>query len=517
MSNKLIKKAQDGTNLQKEDSVRLLKIKPRYSGTNASDEHFFNYWKFQKDNSDVSEYFNNYLNSPGLERILNNQDKWWKSRHPYRKWYSNSDKGTRKWLEIAKDVEPNVYTADLYIDNSESIQIPGEEQRTVIVGRKQPVYPDPYEFSTNEVLGHEYAHGKTPFNLFGGAEFNKKSAQAEALSQNINTEPGHDSRQHEKHADIWGLKYLLYKEGIYDSRSDQDITIDQIQELRKRYPNMRVMQQMTDQQLMFQLNHVADSGITREVIPTARLGKKLIKKFQNPSGKLNYAQTIRAESDKAVPKWNRAVYSQFNSAWGYPSIPGAVVNGLVAGIRRIFGNSDKLQYKVVDKTGDNYSRYRFGLSVDPEYFGEVLDDGSVTLPKYNETEIPIDTTIIKNRIAADEEFIKNNQFTQKEWDIANGLLNTDKQTLDSLRHTYKTGEPVVINEFSYNSRPALKDFNYTEDNPTPLNMLQNYTIQYNPSDNTMYYSDVYDYNQFDWLVPGKAYKINGAINLNKKK
>jgi hypothetical protein len=28
----------------------------------------------------------------------------------------------------------------------------------------------------------------------------------------------------EKHADNWGLKYLLYKEGIYDARSDKDIT-----------------------------------------------------------------------------------------------------------------------------------------------------------------------------------------------------------------------------------------------------------------------------------------------------
>lgn len=177
-----------------------------------------------------------------------------------------------------------------------------------------------------------------------------------------------------------------------------------------------------------------------------------------------------------------------------------------------------MQYEVKNtkenKAGDNYWRYRLGLSVDPEHFGEVLDDGSVTLPQYVEKEIPTDTTALKNRIKTNEEFLKNNQFTQKEWDIANGLINTDKETLDALRHTYKTGEPVVINEFSYNSRPLLQEGNYTEYTATPLNMLQNYTIQYNPSDNTIYYRDVYDFNKFDKFVPGEAYKINGAVQLS---
>lgn len=239
------------------------------------------------------------------------------------------------------------------------------------------------------------------------------------------------------------------------------------------------------------------------------------KKHQE-GGSIDYSKTIRTESDKDVPKWNRAVYSQFNASWGYPTAPAAVVNGGVAAVRSAL-NNDKMQYEVYDKAGDSYWRYRLGLSVDPKHFGEILDDGSVTLPKYVEKEIPTDTTMLKKRIAANEEFIKNNQFTKKEWDIANGLIKTDKETLDSLRHTYKTGEPVVINEFSYNSRPLLKEGNYTEDSPTPLNMLQNYTVQYNPMDNTMYYRDVYDFNQFEKFVPGKSYKINGAIQLPNKK
>ena len=247
----------------------------------------------------------------------------------------------------------------------------------------------------------------------------------------------------------------------------------------------------------------------------AQNARRWSKKHQE-GGPINYTQITRTDYDKEVPRWNKTIYSQFDSAWGYPSLLGLGVNGIVATARHLYG-SDKMQYKVRDKAGDNYWRYRLGLSVDPKHFGKILDDGSVTLPEYVENEIPTDTIMLKNRIAANEEFIKNNKFTQKEWDIANGLVKTDKETLNSLRHTYKTGEPVVINEFSYNSRPLLKEGNYTEDNPTPLNMLQNYTIQYNPSDNTMYYKDIYDFNWLDWAVPGKAYKINGAINLNKKK
>lgn len=245
------------------------------------------------------------------------------------------------------------------------------------------------------------------------------------------------------------------------------------------------------------------------------MSNKLIKKFQNPAGSIDYTKTIRTEEDENVPKFSRSVYSQFNPAWGYPNLLGAISKGASALVRSWF-NNDNLQYEVGDKAGDSYWRYRLGLSVDPEHFGEVLDDGSVTLPEYVEMEIPTDTTLLKNRIAADEEYLRTARFTPEEWQIANGLVNTDKATLESLRHTYKTGEPVSINEYSYNSRPLLKKETYTTLN-SPLNMLQNFDIQYIPYDNYMRYSDVYDFNSFEPFVPGEAYTINGAVDLNKKK
>jgi hypothetical protein len=39
---------------------------------------------------------------------------------------------------------------------------------------------------------------------------------------------------------------LLYKEGIYDSRSKEDVTPEQINKLREKYPKLRQLIQMTN-------------------------------------------------------------------------------------------------------------------------------------------------------------------------------------------------------------------------------------------------------------------------------
>lgn len=252
-SNNSRKKYQNGGVLTSEDKARLWKLNDRM-GANSSQQKYFNYWKFQKGDSEIRNYFNSYLDSPGFKRIINNQNKWWTARHPYRKWYSNPDRGTEKWFQIAREMEPNIYTADMYSDQAFVRLIDGDRQRTVIIGRR---HND--EFPFNFTLGHEYLHGVNPFNMLGAAGFKRGSAQAEALEMNTNTEKGHDSYQNEKHADNWGLKYLLYKEGIYDARTNKDITIDQIKQLRQKYPELRPFKQMTDEQIQFQLNHVAQN------------------------------------------------------------------------------------------------------------------------------------------------------------------------------------------------------------------------------------------------------------------
>lgn len=249
-------KYQNGNSLIKEDSIRLRPLKSKFVG-DFPESHFWNSFNFQKDDSDVSSFFKSYLSSKGIKRILNNQDKWWKSRHPYKKWYSNSNQGTKQWLNTAKKINPYIYKANMYADQSKTFTIPGIPQRVIVVGTRDSNFS--YYFDDTQAIAHEYAHGVAPFTAFGPKQFDSKSAQAEALDQNTNTNSGHDSRREEKHADLWGLKYILYKEGIYDSRGEKDITEEEIQKLRDKYPNLRPLRQMDNKQLMFQLNNVAST------------------------------------------------------------------------------------------------------------------------------------------------------------------------------------------------------------------------------------------------------------------
>ena len=249
-------KHQHGGVLSQEDKDILWLFNERF-GANSSKDEYFNFWDFQKGNQEANNYFKSYLKSKGIQRILNNQDEWWKSRHPYRKWYSNSDKGTKEWLDRAYEINPQFYTADMYTDQSTVYKHPNFPNRVVFVGRRGVMSDFPYNFA----VGHEYAHGKNPLSMLRNTLFTKESAQAEALNQNTNTEAGHDSLQNEKHADNWGLKYLLYKEGIYDARGDKDITIEQVKKLRKLYPELRPFKQMTDKEIQFQINNVAYNEI----------------------------------------------------------------------------------------------------------------------------------------------------------------------------------------------------------------------------------------------------------------
>lgn len=258
-----------GNMLSQEDKNRLWDYRERF-GADKSKEHYFNFWNFQKGNQEVSNYFNSYLNSPGFNRIINNQNKWWESRHPYKKFYSNPDKGTQAWFKAARKVNPYLYTVDMYSDQSTTLyntNVGG--QRSIFIGRRNSEFPQQF------VIGHEYLHGKAPFNNIGNNPlFNPESAQAEALKQNTNTKNRHDSQQDEKHADNWGLKYLFYKEGIYDSRSNKDINIKQVKQLRQKYPNLRPFQQMSDEQIMFQINNVATNSIKSPKINDIRLYQK---------------------------------------------------------------------------------------------------------------------------------------------------------------------------------------------------------------------------------------------------
>lgn len=213
-------------------------------------------WDIVKGGSEVNNFFNSYINSSGFKRIINNQKTWWKKRHPYRKWIKNPPVArTIGYYKAAERYTPNYYIAKLLpIELSVTKARYDQPNRPVLNYKDILIGQYGNEFPFDFTAMHEYSHGKEPYGFWG---WWSDEVQKEALDQNKNTKLGHDSKDEEKLADIQGLKYLLYKEGIYDVRKNKDITIPKIQKLRNKYPKLRPFKQMNNKQLQFQLNHVA--------------------------------------------------------------------------------------------------------------------------------------------------------------------------------------------------------------------------------------------------------------------
>ena len=190
---------------------------------------------------------------------------------------------------------------------------------------------------------------------------------------------------------------------------------------------------------------------------------------------------------------------------------------LYAKAKELIGNTNR-EYELGETLSDSVSdaawRKRLCLGYYPKFLPTYNGD-TVRLPKKLEMEIPTDTNLLKSRIEQNEKLMNNDPWYAKN-KIVRDAYNADKQALEGLRETYRTGKAVTINERAYNSRNWVKNGELSPE-IQPLNVLQNYQIWYDKNTNTMHYDDTYDFNQYDWAVPGQPYKIHGTIKLPKIK
>lgn len=202
----------------------------------------------------VSDYFNSYSNSEGVNRIKNNQLQWYSSYHPIRdRWYGrlfygNPEKGANVATDNLKNINTNgVYEINAPVYNSKNSQV-GNKDVIIIGNEKGGEYDSPEGF----VLPHELIHRLPDSKLSG--------AQAEALDRNQNTIiNGHDELREEKYSDLQGLRFLLYDEGIYDSRSKENAKPEDIQKLREKYPQLRPLKQMNNEKAAWMINHIVQN------------------------------------------------------------------------------------------------------------------------------------------------------------------------------------------------------------------------------------------------------------------
>lgn len=230
-------------------------------------------------------------------------------------------------------------------------------------------------------------------------------------------------------------------------------------------------------------------------------------------------QDGKESEQKPKSRYARAMYNMWDPMAAYPSgMLDAIGKGL-ATLLKAAKNPDTKDWKPevgnISKLGADVAdaawRKRLGYSYDEKLL-PVWNGDTVSLPKELEREIPIDTNMLKKRIENNKKLMakygryRRDPFIQE-------ALRVDSAALEALRKTYATGEPVGVNEQAFNSRHWVDNGNII---PTmsPLNALKDYNLRYDKDSNDMYYSDEYNFNQFDFGVPGKSFRIRGAIDLD---
>lgn len=208
----------------------------------------------------VADFFNSYADSEGFQRIIDNQAEWGKNRYPYKRLYNPIEYGKTGYTSSAnqlrkKLLEKPMGTEGVYDMNASGglgFNTTGPGFHFIINAAGNPfVDPHKEEFPYWFELTHEMLHD---YNFVG-------LGQGDALNQNTGAKnDGHDNLKQEKHSDLEALRFMLFNEGIYDSRGNVDATSEDIKKLRELYPNLRPLEQMSDEQAAWMINHVADTN-----------------------------------------------------------------------------------------------------------------------------------------------------------------------------------------------------------------------------------------------------------------
>lgn len=229
-------------------------------------------------------------------------------------------------------------------------------------------------------------------------------------------------------------------------------------------------------------------------------------------------KTKQEALDNNPTDFKKALFNKIDPTQDYPDWDDAAQYWIQSQWKSLFGEQDKREYNIAPTIGNRTAEAawakRLGLPYDRQLL-PVWNRDTVRLSKELEQEIPVDTNMLKQRIANTEKLFDYSSKYRKSKAI-NAAYIADLNALDALRKTYATGQPVGVNEFSYNSRQLVDNGLIDEWNISPLNVLKEYNIRYDKDQNKMYYSDEYNFNGYDWAVPGKPFRIRGAIDLPQK-
>ncbi len=71
----------------------------------------------------------------------------------------------------------------------------------------------------------------------------------------------HDDLRYERAADVYGVRMLMLREGLWNPFSGEELTPDKVREFKKNHPDSRIFQYWNIKEATFYLNNLADNGV----------------------------------------------------------------------------------------------------------------------------------------------------------------------------------------------------------------------------------------------------------------
>ena len=235
--------------------------------------------------------------------------------------------------------------------------------------------------------------------------------------------------------------------------------------------------------------------------------------------KLQLGGTMNGLSPIRIPfsNYKKGVYNTVDPTTDIPEWWQTIGMGIASWLKGFSKNPSK-RYEDKEPTSNAAWAKRLGQPYNEKDLPK-NNDGSYRLPYDKEQQIATDTNFIKKRINLNTNQLnslrKQNE-NHKSIPIFEQAIEYDTDYLDKLRHTYKTGEPVVVNEYqAWKDRKLVNNGKLSSSTISPLNVLKNFTLQYNPKQNYLEYRDTYDFNGYNWAVPGEDFEIKGKLKPSK--
>ena len=199
---------------------------------------------------------------------------------------------------------------------------------------------------------------------------------------------------------------------------------------------------------------------------------------------------------------NKRIYEAVDPTVDYPTF-------LEAGKLGAYAAIGKKANKKLEPVSDAAWRKRLGLEYDSNLLPE-NPDGSFRLPESYEKQFMVNPSEVEKRIKRLIDIYGSREELEKYDHDNQMLLKRNEEYLEKLKKLY-SGTPIVVNEFDVWKDTDIRN----KEAISPFNVLKNFTLKYDPKTKIMTYEDVYDFNEFEKFVPGKAFNIRGVVPLKK--